>query len=330
MATHPVELNVRLARGEQRSLVGRGRACGRTSPAGDAPASTASWSSTRTATCARLTARPTPPRRCLAPTPAPGTAATGPTPCASLEVVELPETLLAVGTCAFEGCSSLGAVRLPPGVTSIGARAFAGCTALAAIELPCTFAAFGCCRTRARSCMQARARGRGTRVRPGGRARGTRGGRATRGVPPPGHSGGARPRGAPPPGHSGGSRARGAPRPHLLDLVRPDAQRVARQEGRPAAPDARAAVARGQVRRGAGPARRGRPGALRRGRADPRRRVARRPGRPRGARVAAARAAPLGGRRARAAGPRAAVAPLARELAARLGGVALVCAELWS
>ena len=59
--------------------------------------------------------------------------------CASLEAVELPQTLAAIDTGAFSGCENLTAVDLSAtSVETIGASAFDGCTSLETVALPQT------------------------------------------------------------------------------------------------------------------------------------------------------------------------------------------------
>lgn len=55
--------------------------------------------------------------------------------CRSLETVELPSTLVRIGSNAFNGCTKLANIDLPDSVTNIGPGAFCGCTALASVKL---------------------------------------------------------------------------------------------------------------------------------------------------------------------------------------------------
>ena len=53
-----------------------------------------------------------------------------------LRAVLLPEGLLRVGKCAFQGCVNLAELTLPRRMETIGESAFQGCSALAAVALP--------------------------------------------------------------------------------------------------------------------------------------------------------------------------------------------------
>ena len=56
--------------------------------------------------------------------------------CTSLQSIQLPESLTAIGGSAFYGCSSLQSIQLPESLTAIGSSAFNGCTSLVVITLP--------------------------------------------------------------------------------------------------------------------------------------------------------------------------------------------------
>lgn len=56
--------------------------------------------------------------------------------CVSLESVELPKSLLRIGSNAFNGCKSLANITIPDNVSQIGAGAFSGCAQLGAVKLP--------------------------------------------------------------------------------------------------------------------------------------------------------------------------------------------------
>ena len=54
-----------------------------------------------------------------------------------------PETVTAIGSCAFLGCKKLTAINLPEGITGIGSSAFSGCTNLTTAVLPATLTSLG-------------------------------------------------------------------------------------------------------------------------------------------------------------------------------------------
>lgn len=56
--------------------------------------------------------------------------------CASLQVVNLPESIVSIGERAFKDCTSLQLINLPESLISIDERAFEGCTSLQNITLP--------------------------------------------------------------------------------------------------------------------------------------------------------------------------------------------------
>lgn len=56
--------------------------------------------------------------------------------CVSLESVELPKSLLRIGSNAFNGCTSLAGINIPDNVNQIGAGAFSGCVQLNIVKLP--------------------------------------------------------------------------------------------------------------------------------------------------------------------------------------------------
>lgn len=54
----------------------------------------------------------------------------------AIRSVSLPESITAIGKCAFAGCSALTEIHIPGSVTQIGDQAFAKCTSLKQIALP--------------------------------------------------------------------------------------------------------------------------------------------------------------------------------------------------
>ncbi|CAK9093867.1 unnamed protein product [Durusdinium trenchii] len=60
-----------------------------------------------------------------------------------LRVVVVPEGVLAVGLCAFQGCSALVSVRLPQALTFVGDSAFQDCLSLAKMALPMSVSYLG-------------------------------------------------------------------------------------------------------------------------------------------------------------------------------------------
>ena len=56
--------------------------------------------------------------------------------CFSLKSLQLPDGITAIGNHAFSGCSSLKSLQLPDGITAIGNHAFSGCSSLKNIQLP--------------------------------------------------------------------------------------------------------------------------------------------------------------------------------------------------
>ena len=56
--------------------------------------------------------------------------------CSSLETVELPKSLMRIGSNAFSGCKKLVNINIPDNVTQIGPGAFNGCAELASVKLP--------------------------------------------------------------------------------------------------------------------------------------------------------------------------------------------------
>jgi len=54
----------------------------------------------------------------------------------ALRSVSLPESITAIGKCAFAGCSALAKIRIPESVTQIEDQVFAKCTSLKQIALP--------------------------------------------------------------------------------------------------------------------------------------------------------------------------------------------------
>ena len=55
----------------------------------------------------------------------------------------LPDTVIYIGSYAFEHCTALKKIRIPQGVTCIENNAFAGCTALVEIDIPANVTFFG-------------------------------------------------------------------------------------------------------------------------------------------------------------------------------------------
>ncbi len=55
--------------------------------------------------------------------------------CASLESIQIPESVTKIGKSAFYNCTSLASIQIPKSVTSIGVTAFSSCTSLASIEV---------------------------------------------------------------------------------------------------------------------------------------------------------------------------------------------------
>ena len=56
--------------------------------------------------------------------------------CSSLNQVEMPSDVTAIGARAFKGCTALAAVGIPARVTSVGAEVFSGCSSLSSVSLP--------------------------------------------------------------------------------------------------------------------------------------------------------------------------------------------------
>ncbi|MDE5763247.1 MAG: leucine-rich repeat domain-containing protein, partial [Bacteroidales bacterium] len=56
--------------------------------------------------------------------------------CTSLKSIHIPDAVTAIGDSAFEACRSLESIRIPDAVTSIGDSAFAGCTSLTGMHIP--------------------------------------------------------------------------------------------------------------------------------------------------------------------------------------------------
>ena len=56
--------------------------------------------------------------------------------CKSLKSIEIPDSVISIGTMAFYNCTSLTSITIPDSVTSIGDGAFAGCSALESIIIP--------------------------------------------------------------------------------------------------------------------------------------------------------------------------------------------------
>ncbi len=54
----------------------------------------------------------------------------------SLEKISLPNDLVEIGACAFDGCAYLSSISMPKAISAIGDYAFRGCTSLKSITLP--------------------------------------------------------------------------------------------------------------------------------------------------------------------------------------------------
>ena len=72
--------------------------------------------------------------------------------CNSLEEVQLPDSLLTIGECAFACCNTLKKIIIPKNVKKIGESAFQGCPSLEEVQLPDSLLtigkyAFTCCNT---------------------------------------------------------------------------------------------------------------------------------------------------------------------------------------
>ena len=62
----------------------------------------------------------------------------------TIERIDLPDTITAIGSSAFSGCRSLTAVNLTDALTSIGSSAFYGCAGLASVSLPNSLQTISC------------------------------------------------------------------------------------------------------------------------------------------------------------------------------------------
>lgn len=54
----------------------------------------------------------------------------------AVKTVTIPDSVTAIGECAFSGCSLLRSIAIPHSVTNIGDRAFEGCSSLISITIP--------------------------------------------------------------------------------------------------------------------------------------------------------------------------------------------------
>lgn len=54
--------------------------------------------------------------------------------CSSLVNIEIPNSVISIGTFAFSGCSSLISIEIPKSVTNIGEQAFRDCRSIESIE----------------------------------------------------------------------------------------------------------------------------------------------------------------------------------------------------
>lgn len=54
----------------------------------------------------------------------------------SLTSVTIPDSVISIGNCAFQGCSAMTRCDIPNGVTSIGHIAFEGCHSLTSVTIP--------------------------------------------------------------------------------------------------------------------------------------------------------------------------------------------------
>lgn len=63
--------------------------------------------------------------------------------CSKLIDINIPDSLIEIGECAFGDCSQIKSITLPQSVTAIGDSAFYGCYALQSVDLPETLATIG-------------------------------------------------------------------------------------------------------------------------------------------------------------------------------------------
>jgi hypothetical protein len=63
--------------------------------------------------------------------------------CTGLSSVAIPDSVTSIGLGAFSGCSSLSSVTIGSGVTSIGLGAFSGCSGLTSVTIPASVTSIG-------------------------------------------------------------------------------------------------------------------------------------------------------------------------------------------
>ena len=63
--------------------------------------------------------------------------------CSSLTSIEIPNSVIYIGSSAFYNCSSLTSIGIPNSVTSIGSTAFKNCSSLTSIEIPTSVSSIG-------------------------------------------------------------------------------------------------------------------------------------------------------------------------------------------
>ena len=63
--------------------------------------------------------------------------------CESLSSVRIPDSVITIGTFAFNGCTSLSSITIPNSVTSIGSQAFYHCFSLSSITIPNSVTSIG-------------------------------------------------------------------------------------------------------------------------------------------------------------------------------------------
>ena len=63
--------------------------------------------------------------------------------CSSLTSITMPDSVTSIGNSAFSGCSSLTSITIPDSVTSIGNGAFSGCSRLTSITIPDSVTSIG-------------------------------------------------------------------------------------------------------------------------------------------------------------------------------------------
>ena len=63
--------------------------------------------------------------------------------CKSLKSIEIPDSVISIGTMAFYNCTSLTSITIPDSVTNIGGSAFENCTSLTSITIPDSVTSIG-------------------------------------------------------------------------------------------------------------------------------------------------------------------------------------------